>query len=367
MKLTMKDNKQWVAAKHRKLKIISILAAVIIVLSAASISYSLYIINTGRFYPDVALADSTTGAEPMVRLAYGYDSIIKCPTLPYTMVIDGELLTEESTYCVFAYKGYHITISEIPRNAAAVDIVSKTIIPRLYGTAMETDIFKDQTGYLNERYVQTFGATVLLDENRRIYSFTCRVFLGETDILICGMGNTTEMDTLWTAMENIFYSLHELGTAQAGAGNAASDIDGILANAQTDPVGERPMDNDLVKAGEVYDSTSYRSGVRKKENGIVYMPNLETVLTVQADYDRAALVLAYEIDEELDEIILCDPEGHEYEPDYYDYYTTAEYVFFVDNPMQGEWEFIYTAHDEMGYCWPYIEDAKEYKKGSERF
>lgn len=371
MKLTMKDNKQWVAAERkkrsRKIKLICLLATVITVLSAAAITYSIYIERTGQFYPNIALSDSTTGAEPVVR-SNGFDSILKCPSLPYTMTIGGELLVEESTSCTFLYKGYRITISEIPQKAAAVDILSKTVIPRLDGTVNDVKVFKDQTGYLNERYVQTFGATATLNsDNRKIYSISCRVFLGETDILICGMSDNTEVDTLWTIMENIFYSLHEIGTTGA-VGSTASDIAGIRANAKTDPAAaeEEIMDDDIIKDGEVYDSTSYRSGVRKKEKGIIYAPDLETTLTIDEDYDTAALILAYEIDEALDEITLYDPNGNEYEPEYYDYYTQAEYVFFIDNPIQGEWKFVYTAHEEMGYCWAYVSDIKEYKKGHER-
>lgn len=374
MKLKLKDNKTWIKEERekRKRRILTIMVMLIILAAAASalILNAELSIRKGKFYPVIALADTPTGEEPLVRSTNGFDKIIKCPNLPYTMIVAGDLVAEGSSFCVFQYEGYYISVCEVSKNAQTEDVLANILLPGLNGQVAETQKFNEQEGYLNERHIQTFGATVKLLDNKKLYTLNYRILLGgDTDIYLCGINRKAQMQPVQNILDNVFYSFHEL-TEKDITDNVAMmnmDIEGISAQEESD-MEDWPLDEDTLQEGETYDPTSYASGVRKKQDNVIYARNEEAAVNVTEDYEHACFVFSYEIDRELDSILLYDPDGDNfYFPEFYDYYFEAEYVFFIDQPIQGEWKFVYNAGDEIGYYRTQIMDAADYKKGEERY
>ena len=367
MKLKIKDNKTWVEQekkKQRKRIYFLVLSVLFIVAATAGIYIASWMSEKyGNFYPDVLLADAPTQAEPEVYISSNLTEIIKCPSISYTMVMSGQFVGEGSSYCIFADENHYVSVCEITKNADAKQILQEIIVPALNVKSTKADLYKDQNGYLNNRYVETFGCTLTLEKGR-LYTFNYRVFLeDEKDLLISVLCAKRNLYDASDNLERIFYTLHQLEDAEKnpaeGTESDIGDIEGITENKNSiDDFGE-PMDENKI-GDQAYEMTP-NNGYSPIEEGKIYKQDCEKTLEITESYEHAYICFAYDINRELDSIVLYDPSGENmYFPEPYDFYKRAEYVFKVDDPEPGEWKFVYSASGEIGYYYAYVFAEEDY-------
>lgn len=372
MKLKLLDNDQWIRAekKKRKRRMLSIMGCVLVffVTLLLGILYNAYQENTGRFYPDFNLSELPSGALPVVEVPQGEThSIIKCPSLPYTLIIPGSLVTEEESYCIFLMDDLYVMVGEIPENQKIADYLSEA----LYSFGEEViscKTFNQQKGYLNERYVLTEGNTVAWKNNQKGYVLSCRVVLGsERDLLLSSVSPTMELSMARKVLESIFYTLHEMQLTEEREVNPGTRTVGFTGNDSQD--NNIPMDEDgFPETGNEKIIETNPNGIHQKKTGILYRSDEEVIVDVSSEYELAYFVFAYGMyDVTLQSIVLYDPEGKMiYHPDEVITNHQKEYVFHIESPMTGEWRFLFSAEDEIGYYHAFVTTKEQYLDSMEQ-
>jgi len=212
MKPKFAPNEKWQEKERAKAKkrliIIAVIAGLMLAFAIATTISNSISNKKGLYYPDVTLSDALTGNEPEVKTTSGYNTIIKCPTVPYTFVIGDELVKEEDSYCVFLKNEMYICICEATALAKTEDILTNILIPALNSKSMESKVFKQKYGYLNERRVESEGITIKLEKGAKIYTSNIRVYAPEGDILISVISKSKNMDEAQKIAETVFYSMH---------------------------------------------------------------------------------------------------------------------------------------------------------------
>lgn len=358
MKLNMKDNRQWIAAesKKRKVKIIVIIGLFIamVVLFGISKLYSSYIIKTGKIYPQIVLQDAPGTESPVVQTTVGYEKVVKTPTLPYTMTVKGDVVSEGASICTLLIDGDYVTICEISSAAITKEYLKDALIPSLGAQPTAVTTFNEQRGFLNSRYIETEADTIATGEKKPLYCMSYRLIIGgSTDILINGISFDTDMEALNNKLQSIFYSIYQLADAAVKSESQASEsIDNISVNEETTeyPSTDIDMDSDYVINGsEPINPKNYNNHIYDIDENTLYKTDEEKVVDVDETIEEAVFLFSYQRNVELKKICLIDPEGKEYQYNQFVNELTPRYVFYVNNPMQGEWKFVYTVPEHIGY------------------
>lgn len=359
MKINLENKDKWSAKEQKKIKRRAITITVfltLIAVSAATIFIVNYVRRTkGLFYPNVVLEDSVTGNQPQIIPADGYEMVVKAPTLPYTMLAKGETVTDSDAFCIFLTDGMYASIAEIPKNADTAQYLKNAILPSLKGNSSNIESFKKQTGYLNERQVETQGTTITLTNGSNIYAVNIRVFIpDEKDILISVISPNTNMNDAEKIAENIFYSLRQLEESQSNTTTNQTAPDGVIiedldnANGNSDWATDYDDGEDSGSDNPYIDNYQTEWEIREPE---AYMEGETYTFEVTAwDSDCEWICFAYDMsDRPLVEIHLQDPDGTIYEADEYRYFRTGlVYGFHVGKGMSGEWTVIWTADTRIG-------------------
>jgi len=212
MKINIKDNNQWIAdeTKKRKKRII-ILVTLILLMAAAlggSILYTNHAIKTGKIYPTIALQEAPGEGMPSVQTTVGYEKVVKTPTLPFTMTVKGDVVSEGDSFCTLLIEGDYISICEIAPSVATKTYIKDSLIPSLGAQPIEAATFHEKRGYLNNRYVETEADTITIGKNKRLYCMSYRLIISSSaDILITGISSDIEMEELNNKLQNVFYSI----------------------------------------------------------------------------------------------------------------------------------------------------------------
>lgn len=360
MKINLENKDKWSSKEQKKIKRRAITITVfltLIAVSAATIFIVNYVRRTkGLFYPNVVLEDSVTGNQPQIIPADGYEMVVKAPTLPYTMLVKGETVTDSDAFCIFLTDGMYASIAEIPKNAETAQYLKTAIIPSLNGNSSNIDSFKKQTGYLNERQVETQGTTITLTNGSSIYAVNIRVFVpDEKDILISVISPNTNMNDAEKIAENIFYSMRLLDDTQTSQNNTSQSTPGAIIVddlvIQEDNTSDWATDNDTTDT--ITDNPyidNYQTEWEIPENN-GYIEGETYTYNVQA-YDNECewIYFAYWYStKKLADIKIQDPDGNIYEYDDIRKWRTGwAYGFHVGKDKSGDYTFIWTAKDSIG-------------------
>jgi len=378
MKVNLKDNKKWAAEERRRLKKRGIILASVILLSAAAftgtVRYRCWYLENGRYYPQITLEDTPAAGEPVVYAYEGFDNVVRSPSLPFTMLTAGDVLSDHEEYCIFLYQDAYYVIAETEEESTC--ILKDLILPVLGADVTGSTCFNVQEGYLNNRHVETQCLTFALGDRGNLYSVNYRLLLSAgRDIVIAGISADMDVDGVCRNVEKIFYSIREIVPQKegkttvidfeaVGGGPADSMIGNITVH--VDGNGEYPMDQDFLPEGTLQSEIqSNPGGIHKLEPGTLYKSNEEKAVTVEEDFDTLAFVFSYGLPVELTDIELVSPSGDIYDPDERHKFLGYDYVFLVDRPMQGEWRFVWTAPDRIGNYEVYYTKPMHYNTPAE--
>lgn len=365
MKIDLENSKKWTDKERKKIKKRAITIGVllgIIIISTVSLLITAYVRKTkGLFYPDVVLEDTTTGAEPKIIPVEGYTQVLKAPSLPYTMLVKGEVVSDSDSFCVFLSEGTYIVIAEVPTNATSETYLSAAIIPTLNGTVEETNSFKKQNGYLNERSVESQGITLTLNNKAKLYTMNMRVFMGgEKDILISVISPSTNMDEAEKTVEAIFYSLHYLEESSNANETTASNGNTKPDNNQGLGTGNGHENDDIEYDGNPY----YDLTINEWEipNPEAYIEGETFEYTLVADKNDSEWLAFVYISgaPKLKEIVAISPEGEIYQAESLKWFDARyAYGFHIGKNKNGEtWKFVFTANGYIGeYLGTYATDT----------
>lgn len=358
MEIKLKNNKEWIAEqqekKNKRLFAIFFLFAMIASMFIAYWLYSEKRIDSGRIYPDFLLADTMDVPEPVVRSTNGYNRVIKCPNTPYTLIVLGDVLQDGEQYCAFQTGNYFVSVSELESDCETEQFIRDVLSPDIFGIPQSVSLCRREEGYLNARSVEAEAVTIQMEKTAwfsrkaRIYSIHYKVKVGgEKDILISGFSQSTDLEQLKEIVENVFFSLHEFqGTEQEYDNSGIENISSIREGSQGD------YDLEFVKeeSSENPDSRS-QSGLYEIPKDTVLLKNdEEKKIDVIHVYEDAVFQFVYQKGNFLKSISLIDPEGTVYYPDEIISNDPGfSYIFYVTKPQKGEWKFVFTASEPMGY------------------
>lgn len=383
MKVYLKDNQKWAAEERRRIKKRGIILASVILLSAAVFTavvlYRCQYLENGRYYPQITLEDAPTMDEPVVYVYEDFSNVVKSPSLPFTMLTAGDVIWDNDEYCIFLYQDAYYIISETEMETACM--LEYYILPALRADVTGSTSFDRQVGYLNSRYIETVCLTFALGGRGNLYSVNYRLLLPEgRDILVTGISADIDVHRVWGNVEKIFYSIHEVIPQKEGKTtiidfeavrneSSGSLIGNIVVNVDGDA--GSPMDEEFFPAGTLQSEIQINpGGIHKLESGTLYKSGEEKAVMVGEDFDTLAFVFSYGLPVELTDIELIGPSGDIFYPDERHEFLGYDYVFLVDQPMQGEWRFVWTAPDRIGnyevyYTKPmYYTPPKELEQGA---
>jgi len=363
MNIKFENNAKWTAKEKKKIKKRAITITVLlslIVISTASIFTVNYIRKTkGLFYPSITLQDAVTGTQPQILPAEGYEQVLKAPTMPYTLLTKGEVVTDSDAFCIFLTDGMYAAVAEIPKNAETCQYIKTAIMPSLNGSVSEITSFKKQVGYLNERQVESQGTTITLNNGTDVYAMNIRVYLPyEKDILISVISSSTNMKNAEEIAENIFYSLRQLEDSQESVNSDTSNANGITDIEDIEEYYSLGDATDFDEQpgtciGDPYIDTYTTQWEISNDNGYIdgetYTFDIGAVTNEGSDSEW--LYFGYYLSwKQLKKIALQDAEGNTYYPD--ELRKSAKgyllYGFNIGKGKTGEWTVVWTADDSIG-------------------
>lgn len=357
MKINLDSKDKWTAKERKKMKsraiFIIVLISVIAVGTASLFIYSYLSKTKGLIYPNVKLEDSLTGSEPKILPTEGYEQVVKTPTLPYTLLTKGDVVKDSDSFCIFLVDEMYASIAEVPKNAETGQYLQTAVIPSLNGSVSSVTSFKKQTGFMNERQIESQGTTITLTNNSNIYAMNIRVFLSyDKDILISVISSRTNMKDAEKIAENIFYSLRLLEDAQTQQINNQSGIGAITVD-DLENIGIEQSDWDTVPEDETdnpYIDNYQTEWEIQEPDGYIEGETYTFTLYPEDGADSEWVYFAYYLtDDRLKEIKLEGPDGTIYEYDGIKWWDTGLlYGFHVGKGMSGEWTFTWTAQSRIG-------------------
>lgn len=373
MKVNLKDNRKWAAEESRRRKRRGVIIASTILLSASIFAgvlmYRYRYVENGRYYPQIVLEDAFTADEPVVYVFDEFERMVKSPSLPYTMLAAGDVISDNDKYCIFWYQNAYYVMAETEAETSYV--LKKEILPALGANVTGSTGFNRQEGYLNNRHIETECLTFTLDGRRNLYTMSYRLLLLEgRDIVITGISSDMDVCGVLKNMEKIYYSIHEVtpqkeGKTQTIHFDVVGDegYDSLIGNIVVNMDGSDgvPMDGDLFPEGTAQSEVQPNpGGIHDLETGVLYKSGEEKAVMVQEDFDTLAFVFSYGLPTELTSIELVGPSGDVFYPDERHKFIGYDYVFYVDAPMQGEWRFVWTADDRIGNYEGYYTKPQHY-------
>lgn len=373
MKINLEDNGKWVTEERRRQKRRGLVLAGAILLLAAVFAgiwaYRYRYVESGRYYPQIILEAAPAADEPVVYISGEFKKVVKSPSLPFTMLAAGDVISDGDEYCIFLYQDAYYVMAEVEAETSYV--LRHHILPALGADMAGSTCFNRQEGYLNSRHVETECRTFTLGNSGNLYTISYRLLLPEgRDIVIVGISSGMDMESVRRNIEKIFYSIHEVtpqkvGKTQAidfevaGEGNPGSLIGNIVVH--MDGGAGIPMDEEFFPGGTAQGEICPNpGGIHELGTGMLYKSGEEKSVMVEEDFDALAFVFSYGLPVELTSIQLVGPSGDVFYPDSQYKFIGYDYVFLVDAPMQGEWRFVWTAADRIGSYEGYYTKPRHY-------
>lgn len=362
MNLHLKENEQWLQEKREKRKkkikisIICVLVCTFVVTSLLTIKG--YRITNGLFFPTPQLQTEKTG-EPSMILPKGYVSVLKTPSLPYTITVSNHIDFESETGCIYLKEHYGIALYEVDTTVPTTEVLQKDILPAFGISANERINFYEQQGYFNNRLL-TVSADTFYREKQKTHVLSYRVITaGTKDILIAGISNTADFEEIEKEMQNVIYSIREEAeTAETLLGDSVYEIH---KQEQTLWQEIEPDTEDILPPQDNTEFMEYAAKYVKEINeNVQYVESQEYTIKVEEELQDAYFVFQYSnTNIPLSYVYLYEPDGESIH--FPDITKQGEYIFHIENPKTGTWTYRFSADSYIGVFHAYAEEKEIYE------